>query len=90
MDYPTDKPPLLAEDNADRSSSGSLSVHVEEAIWLLEQNRVRMEENGVSRKQLENMKGSLERMKRELDLLGKVTGVVRKGVRKTKRILIGD
>ena len=89
MGYPTDKPPL-AEDTASRSSSGSLSAHVEEAIRLLERNRMHMEKNGVSRKQLDNMQGSLERMKRELDLLGKVTGVVRKGVQKTKRILIGD
>ena len=90
MGCPTDKPPSLAEDYAGRSSSGNLSAHVEEAIWLLEQNRMHMEKNGVSQKQLENMRGSLERMKRGLDLLGKVTGVVRKGVRKAKRVSIGD
>jgi len=59
---------------------------VEEAIRLLEQNLMYMEENGVSQEQLENMRGSLERMK-ELDLLGKAMKMVRKGVRKTKRTL---
>ena len=46
-----------------------------------------MKESGVSQEQLENMRDSLERMKKELDLLGKATEMVRKGVRKTKRIL---
>jgi len=59
---------------------------VEEAIRLLEQNHMYMEENGVSQEQLENMRGSLERMK-ELGLLGKAMKMVRKGVPKTKRIL---
>jgi len=62
---------------------------VEEATRLLEQNHTYMEESGVSQKQLENMRGSLGRMKKQLDLLGKATKVVRKGVRKTKRIFIG-
>jgi len=43
---------------------------VEEAIRLLEQSHMYMEENGVSQEQLKNMRGGLERMK-ELDLLGK-------------------
>ena len=60
------------------------------AILLLEQNCMHMEENGVSREQLENMYGSLERMKRKLDLLRNAREVVQKGVRKTKRILISD
>ncbi len=90
MGYPTDKPPPFAEDSAGRPSSGSLSAHVEEAIRLLERNHTYMEDNGVSQKQLESMQGSLERMKRGLDLLGKATRIVRKGVRQTKRIFIGD
>ena len=88
--YPTDRPPPLAEDYSGRRSSGSLSAHVEEASRLLERNHMHMEKNGVSQKQLANMQGSLGWMKREQDLLGKVTRVVRKGVRKTKRTLIGD
>jgi len=48
-----------------------------------------MKESGVSQEQLENMRGSLGRMRKQLDLLGKATKVVRKGVRKIKRIFIG-
>jgi len=88
IDHTKNKPPPRpAEDHAGRWPSGSLSAHVEEAIWLLEQNRMYMKESGVSQEQLENMRDSLERMKKELDLLGKATEMVRKGVRKTKRIL---
>ena len=87
MGYPTGKPSPLVEDYSGRRSLG-LSAHVEEASRLLERNHMHMEKNGVSREQLANMQGSLERMKMELDLLRKTTGIVRKGVRKTKRILI--
>ena len=90
MDCTTDKPPPFAEDYAGRPALGSLSAHVEEAIRLLERSHTHMEDNGVSQKQLENMQVSLERMKRGLGLLGKATGIVRKGVRKTKRIFIVD
>jgi len=83
------KPPRPAEGNAGRSPSGRLSAHVEEATRLLEQNRMYMKESGVSQEQLENMRGSLGRMKKQLDLLEKATKVVRKGVRKTKRVFIG-
>ena len=88
MVHATDEPPRLAENHTARWPSGSLSAHVEEAIWLLEQNHVYMEENGVSQEQLENMRSSLERMKRGLDLLKKPTEIVRKGVQKTKRIFL--
>lgn len=89
MDHTTDKPPRLAEDYADPWPSGSLSAHVKEAIRMLAQNHMYMEENGVSQEQLENMRSSLERMKRELDLLRKPTEIVRKGVQKTKWVFLG-
>jgi hypothetical protein len=88
--YATDKPPWFAADYANRRSSGSLSTHVVEAIWLLEQSHTGMEEKGVSQEQLGNIRGSLERMKRVLELLGKATEVVQKGLRKFKWTFTGE
>jgi len=45
---------------------------VEKATGLLEQDGKDMEVNGVSSEQLGNMRGSLKRAKRTLDLLKKV------------------
>jgi len=68
----TDDPPRLAGEYAGRWPSGSFSVLVERAARLLEQDSKDMEVKGVSPEQLENMRGSLRRMKRALVLLRKV------------------
>ena len=89
MDNATDKLPPSAEDFASPWSSGSLSARVEKALRLLEQRCVDMEKKGVSREQLENMRGSLEQMKRRLDFLRRVKEKVWEGIHRVKRIFIG-
>ena len=53
------------------SLSGSSSRPLEKAIRLVEQRYKKMEEQGVSRDQLEKMQTSLDDMKRRLDVLKK-------------------
>jgi len=68
----TDDPPRLSGEYAGRWPSGSFSTRVERATGLLEQDGKDMGVKGVSPEQLGNMRGSLERVKRTLDLLRKV------------------
>ena len=69
-----------ADEYAGLSPSGCFSGPLEKAIRLLEAHCDCMEEQGVSRDQLEKMRGSVETMKRRLDLLrtAKETGMVTK------------
>ena len=60
----------LAEEYAYLSLSGCFLGPLEKAIRVLDEHcRRSMEEQGVSRDQLEKMRGSLETMERRLDLL---------------------
>jgi len=67
-----DDPPRFAGEYAGRWPSGSFSATVERATLLLEQDGKDMEVKGVSPEQLGNMRSSLGRVKRTLDLLRKV------------------
>src|SRR5258706_6601352 len=59
----------LQEEFGRLSLSGSFSGPLEKAIRLLELHCHSLEEQGVSRDQLKTMRGSLEYMKRRLDIL---------------------
>ena len=61
----------LVEDYAALSLSGPFSTHVEKAIRLLEHRYKGMEQNGVSKEQLDKMRDSLDLMKRKLELVTK-------------------
>ena len=76
----------FAKDYAGPWPSRSPSARLEKAVRLLEQNRGHMAENGVSQEQLENMRCSLERMKKQLDLLRMTKQNVWDRVWKMKRI----
>ncbi len=69
IDEGMDELERLAEEYAGLSLSGSFSGPPEKAIRLLELHYHSMECQGVSRDQLEKMRGSLETMERRLDLL---------------------
>lgn len=76
----------FAKDYAGPWPSRSPSARLEKAVRLLEQNHGHMAENGVSQEQLENMRCSLERMKKQLDLLRMTKQKVWDRVWKVKRI----
>ena len=69
MDEGMDELVQLAEEYASLSLSGCFSGLLEKAIRLLELHCESMEKQGVSRDQLERMRGSLEQMNRRLELL---------------------
>lgn len=71
MDKAMDELAQFAEDYACLSLSGCFSAPLEKAIRLLEQRCKGMEEKGVAPEQLEKMHGSLEQLKRRLDVLRK-------------------
>ena len=69
IDEGMDELAWLVEEYAGLSLSGSFSGPLEKAIRLMELHCKSMEEQGVSRDQLEKMRGDLEIVKRRLDLL---------------------
>ena len=69
IDKGMDELERLAEEYAGLSLSGSFSGPLEKAIRLLELHCKNMEEQGVSRDQLDKMRGSVETMKTRLELL---------------------
>ena len=69
IDKGMDELERLADEYAGLSLSGSFSGPLEKAIRLLEMHCKNMEEQGVSRDQLDKMRGSVEMMKKRLDLL---------------------
>ena len=71
MDEGMDELVRAADEYAGLSLSGSFSGPLEKAIRLLELHYKSMEEQGVSRDQLDKMRGSVETMKKRLDLLRK-------------------
>ena len=71
MDEGVDELVRLAEEYAGLSLSGCFSGPLEKTIRLLEDYCEKMEKQGVSRDQLEKMRGSVEDMKKRLDILKK-------------------
>ncbi len=71
MDEGMDELARLAEEYAALSLSGCFSGPLEKTIRLLEQVYESMEEKGVSRDKLEKVRGSLEDMRKRLDVLRK-------------------
>lgn len=84
----TNELPWIADDHGDRWSYGSVSTRLEKAIWLLGQSRKGIEEKGVSQEQLENLRRSLEQVKRTLDLMGVAKEKVWEGIQKAKWVFI--
>jgi len=67
------------------SLSGSFSAQVGSAVRLLEQNYIGLEKKGVSQDHLKRVKGSLDNMKRKLELLNNAKESARK-----ERVEIGQ
>src|SRR5258706_4074866 len=72
----------LSKEYAGLSLSGSFSGPLEKAITLLEMHCKSMEEQEVSRDQLDKMRASVETMKRRLDLLKEAKKKRTKGARR--------
>src|SRR5258706_521323 len=66
----------LAEEYAGLSLAGCISGPLEKAVRLTEKHYESMENQGISRDQLEKMRGGLEDMKRRLDTLRKATRAI--------------
>jgi len=81
-----DELPRFAKDYAGPWPSGGPSSRLERAVQFLEQNHGHMAENGISQERLENMRCTLEQMKKQLNLLRMTKQKVRDGVWKVKRI----
>ena len=71
MDRNVDDLARLTEDYAELSLSGPFSAHMEKATRLLEHKYKSMEQNGISKEQLEKMQDGLDLTKRKLELVRK-------------------
>lgn len=89
MDGAMDDLVQLVEDYDGKTLSGSFSAHMEKTIHFLEQ-RCTDQEECASQERLENMRCSLEQLRRKLELLRLAKAKGRGGVRKVNWNVLGE